>query len=265
MAAIYKITEERLGWRMEERRDADTIEIDLLELLGVLLGQIGLILGIGMFVALTAFAVSRYLITPIYESTTKIYILNKNENTTVTYSDVQLGSQLTKDYRELIGSRYVLEEVIQNLGLDLEYKELQRKVSVGTPEDTRVIYITVEDNDPIMAMHMANSVRETASRHIENVMDIDAVNVVETANMPTEKASPSCMRWTLIGGVLGCFAVCAVILVKYLMDDTIKSSEDIEKYLGLSTLALIPVQEDESDKAKRHRKKKASAKQQRRS
>ena len=82
----------------------------------------------------------------------------------------------------------VLEEVIQNLGLDLEYKELQRKVSVGTPEDTRVIYITVEDNDPIMAMHMANSVRETASRHIENVMDIDAVNVVETANMPTEKA-----------------------------------------------------------------------------
>ena len=92
-----------------------------------------------------------------------------------------------------------------------------------------------------------------------------AVNVVETANMPTEKASPSCMRWTLIGGVLGCFAVCAVILVKYLMDDTIKSSEDIEKYLGLSTLALIPVQEDESDKAKRHRKKKASAKQQRRS
>lgn len=251
--------------RMDERRDADTVEIDLLELMGVLWGQAWFILGIGLFVALAAFMVSRYLLVPTYESTTKIYILNKNENTTVTYSDVQLGSQLTKDYRELIGSRYVLEEVIQNLGLGLEYKELQRKVSVSTPEDTRVIYITVKDNDPVAAMNIANSVREMASRHIENVMDIDAVNVVETANMPTEKASPSCMRWTLIGGVLGCLAVCAVILVRYLLDDTVKSSEDIEKYLGLSTLALIPVQEDESGDAKRHRKKKASVKQQRRS
>ncbi len=249
---------------MEERRDADTIEIDLLELMSVLLGQVWLILGVGLFVALTAFAVSRYLVIPTYESTTKIYILNKNENTTVTYTDVQLGSQLTKDYRELIGSRYVLEEVIQNLGLDLEYVQLQKKVSVSTPEDTRVIYITVEDKDPVVAMNIANSVREAASRHIENVMDIDAVNVVETANMPTEKASPSCMRWTMIGGLLGCLAVCAIILIRYLLDDTIKSSEDVEKYLGLSTLALIPVQDDETDKAKRRKRQKASVKKERR-
>jgi len=100
---------------MEERRDADAIEIDLLELLGVLLGQIWLILGVGLMAALIGFAISRFVITPTYESTTKIYILNKNENTTVTYTDVQLGSQLTKDYAELISSRYVLEEVIQTL------------------------------------------------------------------------------------------------------------------------------------------------------
>lgn len=245
---------------MEEKRDADAIEIDLLELMSVLLGQIWLILGIGLFVALTAFAFSRYLVVPTYESTTKIYILNKNDNTTVTYTDVQLGSQLTKDYRELISSRYVLEEVIQNLGLNLEYNQLQEKVTVSTPEDTRVIYITVKDNDPVTAMNIANSVREAASRHIENVMDIDAVNVVETANMPTKKASPSCMKWTLIGGILGCLVVCAVLLVRFLLDDTIKSSEDVEKYLGLSTLALIPVQEDGTDKKKHRKKRKASVK-----
>lgn len=241
---------------MEEKRDADAIEIDLLELFSVLLGQIWLILGVGLMAALIAFAVSRFVITPTYESTTKIYILNKDENTTVTYTDVQLGSQLTKDYAELISSRYVLEEVIQSLGLDLEYEGLQDKVSVSTPEDTRVIYITVKDNDSVMAMNIANSVREAASRHIENVMDIDAVNVVETANMPMRQSAPSCMRWTLIGGILGCFLVCAVILVRFLMDDTIKSSEDVEKYLGLTTLALIPIQEDGTDKAKRKKKKK---------
>ncbi len=239
---------------MEERRDADAIEIDLLELLGVLLGQIWLILGVGLMAALIGFAISRFVITPTYESTTKIYILNKNENTTVTYTDVQLGSQLTKDYAELISSRYVLEEVIQTLELKMEYKDLQRKVSVRTPEDTRVIYITVKDNDQVMAMNIANSVREAASRHIENVMDIDAVNVVETANMPVEKASPSCMRWMLVGGALGCFFVCAFLLIRFLLDDTIKSSEDVEKYLGLTTLGLIPVREDGTEKAKRKKK-----------
>lgn len=241
---------------MEERKDADAIEIDLLELLGVLLGQVWLILGIGLMAALLAFAVSRFWVTPVYESTTKIYILNKDENTAVTYTDVQLGSQLTKDYAELIRSRYVLEEVIQSLRLGMGYKGLQGKVSISTPEGTRMVYITVKDNDPVMAMNIANSVREAASRHIENVMDIDAVNVVETANMPMQKSSPNCMRWTLIGGVLGCFLVCAVVLVRFLLDDTIKSSEDVERHLGLTTLALIPVQEDGADKKKKKKKKK---------
>ncbi|MCM1154943.1 MAG: Wzz/FepE/Etk N-terminal domain-containing protein [Roseburia sp.] len=240
---------------MEERRDAEAIEIDLLDLLGVLLGQIWLILGVGLMAALIAYALSRFVVAPTYESTTKIYILNKDENTSVTYSDVQLGSQLTKDYAELINSRYVLEEVIQSLGLGMTYKGLQGKVSVSTPDGTRVIYITVKDNDPVLAMNIANSVREAASRHIENVMDIDAVNVVETANMPTGKSAPNCTRRAFLGGVLGCFLVCAVILARALLDDTIKSSEDVEKYLGLTTLALIPVQEDGTEKLKRKKKK----------
>lgn len=244
---------------MEENRETGTVEIDLLEMISVLLGRFWLILGVGTLAALTAFLISRYLITPTYESTTKIYILNKNENTAVTYSDVQLGSQLTKDYRELIGSRYVLEEVIQNLGLALEYKDLQKKVSVNAQEDTRVISITVKDHDPAVAMTIADSVREAAGRHIEDVMDIDAVNMVEAANFPTEKASPSCARWTLFGGLLGCLAVCGVVLAGFLLDDTIKSSEDIEKYLELSTLALIPMRENPGKGGSRGRKKKKTS------
>ena len=241
---------------MENRTENDEIEIDLLEIFSILLSKLWLILSAGLFMALVCFAVSKFLLTPTYESTTKIYILNKTDNSSVTFSDVQMGTQLTKDYAELINSRYVLEEVIQKLSLPMEYKQLLNKVSVTTPSDTRIVSITVTDTDPVQAMHIANCIREAASDHIQNVMDIEAVNVVETANMPTEKAGPSVMKWTLIGGLLGVLLLCAIILVQYLLDDTIKSSEDVEKYLGLSTLALIPVAEDESTGKKKKKRKK---------
>lgn len=234
----------------------DVIEVDLLEMFNVLLGRFWFILGGGLLAAAIGFAVSMFVLTPTYESTTKIYILNKSENTTVTYSDVQMGTQLTKDYAELINSRYVLEEVINKLSLpETEYKDLLDQVSVHTPADTRIVSITVTDTNPQKAMEIANCIREVAGEHIQNVMDIDAVNVVEEANMPTVKAGPSVTKWTVFGGAAGVLLVCAVILVHYLLDDTIKTSEDVEKYLGLSTLALIPVAED-GDHVKQKTKRK---------
>lgn len=241
----------------------NVIEIDLLEVLGVLLQNIWLIISIGIFTALVGFIIARFMIAPYYDSTTKIYILNKTDNSSVTYSDVQIGTQLTKDYAELISSRYVLEEVISKLSLDMEYKELLEKIAVSTPTDTRIVSITVTDDDPVAAMNIANCVREVASDHIQNVMDIEAVNVVETANMPTRKAGPSGAKWTLISGLLGALAVSAFFLIRYLMDDTIKSSDDVEKYLGLGTLALIPMVEEQdkgSNLRRKSRKKKSTRK-----
>ena len=224
-----------------EKRNEDEIEIDLLEVMQVLLSKWWLILLIGITTALLGFAISFFLIKPTYESTTKIYILNKSDNQTVTYSDMQLGAQLTKDYSELINSRYVLEDVIQSLKLNLEYKALRNKVEVSSPTDTRIVAITVTDADPTVAMQIANAIRVSASKHISNVMDISAVNIVESANMPTEKSGPSLFKWTLIGGAAGVVLMCAIILIGYLLDDTIKTSEDVEKFLGLSTLASIPI------------------------
>lgn len=241
---------------MENQRNNDVIEIDLLELFHVLLGQMGLIISVGILTALIGFILSKFVMSPVYESTTKIYILNKTETASVTYSDVQMGTQLTKDYAQLISSRYVLEEVIQMLSLEAEYEDMLNKVSVDTPTDTRIVSITVKDHDPVQAMKIANCIRETASEHIQNVMDIEAVNVVETANMPTEKAGPKCTVWTLMGGIAGAALICVIVLVRYLLDDTIKSSEDVEKYLGLSTLALIPMASDDNSRNGRKTKKK---------
>lgn len=117
----------------------------------------------------------------------------------VTYSDLQAGTQLVKDYSELIKSRFVLEAVIEQLNLPLSYEQLSDKVTVSTPADTRVISIAVTDSNPVTAMKIANAIRETASTHIRNVMDIETVNIVETANVPTHKASPSARKNTGAG------------------------------------------------------------------
>ena len=245
------------GETMEKNRENDdVIEIELGEILHVLLRKAGWIILVGMITALSAFLISEFVMPPIYESTTKIYILNKQEGNAVTYSDVQIGTQLTKDYAELVKSRFVLEDVINQLKLDLTYEQLDKKLDITTPTDTRILAISVEDEDPVKAMCIANAIRETASVHITNVMDIKAVNVVEEANMPEEKAKPHVLQWTLIGGILGALLVCVIVLLRYLLDDTIKSSEDVERYLQLSTLALIPLAETkDGGKGKKSKKK----------
>ncbi|WP_026661623.1 YveK family protein [Butyrivibrio proteoclasticus] len=235
----------------------DVLEINLGELFAVLMGRAFLIISAGIFFALAGLFLSKFVIHPEYESTTKIYILNKEENQTVTYSDVQISTQLTQDYAELIKSRRVLEEVIQRLHLtDMEYKDLYDVLKVDTPSDTRIVAITVRDKDPLMAMKIANCIREVASEHITNVMDIDAINIAETANVPTDKASPSVARWTIISGFIGAVVVAFFAILGYLLDDSIKSNDDVERYLGLSTLALIPLTTDEMDKKKKKQKPK---------
>ncbi|MDE6603577.1 MAG: protein-tyrosine kinase [Lachnospiraceae bacterium] len=242
---------------MEDHRENNNeIELDLLEIVHVLLGRFWIILCAGVIAALAGFVVSAYVLAPVYESTTKIYILNKTDNTAVTYTDVQMGTQLTKDYAELINSRYVIQKVIDLLSLEgIEYEELMKKVSVDAPADTRIVSITVKHTDPALAMSIANGIREVAEEHIQNVMDLEAVNVVETANMPMEKSGPSILKWTLIGGMAGGFLACAAIVIIFLLDDTIKSSEDVEKYLGLSTLAMVPVISEDNTGRKIKRKK----------
>ena len=235
----------------------DIIEINLGELFSVLLGRAFLIISAGIFFGLAGLFVSKFVLHPVYDSTTKIYILNKEENQTVTYSDVQISTQLTQDYAELIKSRYVIEEVIQRLNLvDVDYEDLSKVLKVDTPSDTRIVAITARDEDPLMAMQIANCIREVASEHITNVMDIDAINVAETANVPTQKSGPSVMRWTIIAGFLGAVIIAFFAILEYLLDDTIKSNDDVERYLGLSTLALVPLTTEETDKKKSKKKDK---------
>ena len=229
------------------KRDSAVIEIDLGEIIGILIHRLWLIAIVAIGCAIAGFAFSKFVLPEQFKSTTKIYVLDKDStDSSNIYTDLQVGSQLTKDYAELIRSRYVLESVIDTLGIGdrYDYSDFLEKVSVYTPVDTRIVAITVTDTDPYTAQTMANYIREVSAEHIENVMDIDAVNVVEVANLPIEKSSPSCILWTLGGFLLGAVLVAALLIIHFLVDDTVKTSEDVERYLGISALGIIPFDEN---------------------
>ncbi len=241
----------------------DEIEIDLWELLDLLLHKLWIIIPTSMVTFVIGFCIAMFAITPMYESTTGIYVMSRQNSDTLSLSDTQLSSQLTRDYEELIQSRTVLESVITKTGIDETYKGLKDRVAISNVRDTRIIYITVTDASPETARMLADAIREEGARHIKDVTNVEAVNVVDEANLPTSPSSPSVAKWALIGGFIGALASMAVIIIRFLMDDTIKSSEDVEKYLGWSTLALIPMMYSDGQQGKGMelgKKKKSSSK-----
>ena len=232
-------------------------EIDLGEIVHLLLSKLWIIILSGVVFCLATVMGTMLLVTPKYESTTKIVVLSKQDSNTLTNQDMQISTSLTKDYVELIKSRTVTEGVIAQLGLDMTHEQLLKKLSVDTPTDTRVVSITIKDTDPYTAAEIANAVRDVASKHIQQVMDIKAVNVVETANIPDEPSSPSLLKSGVIGAALGILLSLAIVVIVYLMNDTVKTPEDVEKYLGLSVLGTIPYVFKLGKKSKKKKKRHA--------
>lgn len=226
-------------------------EIDLLELVRVIWSKKGYIILAAVIMGVLALAVSKLLLTPQYKSTTKMYVLAQQNSSTVTSSDLQASTQLSKDFAEIIQSREVLESVIDQLGLEISYEGLLGKMTVSTGSDTRIVAISVTDEEPETACRIADAIRETAATHIQKVMNMEAVNVVDKANVPKNPFSPNTKKNVLISTFLGAFLAIAVVVVIYLINDTIQTSEDVERYLGVSVLGTIPLAEGEQKSKKR--------------
>lgn len=237
----------------------DEVEIDIGHILSILWEKILVIIATGIIVGLAGFLVSKFLITPKYESETKLYVLNRANDSATTLSDVQLSTQLTKDYQILVTSAPVMNQVIKELGLNMKASELASTISVDTPSDTRVLQITVTSDDPKRAKDIADKVAQVSSKKICDIMKIEQVNVIEEGSMSEEPAVDTVQKWTLIGLALGIVLSCAVIIIRSMLDDTVKTTEDVEKYFDLSTLAVIPISEKMDDglgKNKKSRKTK---------
>lgn len=228
---------------MENQVREDEVEIDLLELFQVLLGKIGVIILALVIGAGLLFAGTNFLVTPQYSSTSMIYILTKTTSVT-SLADIQMGSQLTKDFAILTTSRPVVKNVIDELDLEYSYEEIVSKVTVDNPADTRYLRITVEDPDPELAAEMANAFADATADGVQDIMITDRPSIVERAVVPKMPSSPSLVKNTAIGGIIAALLVMAVIVVRYLLDDTIKTEEDVTKYLQLNTLAALPLDSD---------------------
>ena len=227
----------------------DEIEIDLLELFRALKKRIWVIFVVTLLCGGLAGAFSKFVITPKYTSTAMVYILSK-ETTLTSLADLQIGSQLTKDYAVIVTSRPVLEDVKEELNLDLTYEELKAKITINNPKDTRILSISATDPDPQMAKAIADSIANTSSEYIGDIMEMIPPKLIEAGVVPEEKTSPSNVKNAVIGAAIGFLGVCGIIIMEVLLNDTIRTEDDVEHYLKLSVLAIVPERKGEEKEDK---------------
>ena len=243
-----------------KKTDDEEIEIDIRALFLLLWKKIIIIIMVGIVCAIAAYLLTLFFIPPKYESETKLYVINRANDDSTTLSDLQVSTQLTKDYQILVKSTPVMEQVIKKLGLDMTSEELAKTITVTTVTDTRILQIDVTNQDPYMAKKIVDTVATVSADRICEIMDIDKVNVIEEGQVATKPVSSNRVRNVAIGGIIGVVLTCLIIVLRSIMDDTIKTSDDVERYLGISTLAIIPICEELDDGTRSNSKKKRKKK-----
>jgi len=233
----------------------DDVEINLIDLFFYLKKRIVIIVAAVLAAAAIGFVVTQLFVAPEYTASARMYVLNRSDETNVVYSDFQTSTQLLNDYKVLITGRNVTDEVIRDLGLNMSSGQLADAITVTSPDNTRIVQIDVIDTDPKRAADIANAVYETAAEQIQNIMDVDAVSLVYSAKVPKSPSSPNVLRNTIIAAAFGFVAAVGVLIVIYILDDTIRTEEDVERYLGLGTLGVIPISQELGTKNKAKKRK----------
>ena len=225
-----------------KNQDNQTVEIDVLSLVKTLWRRKFLIVVTAFAMAIVALGYSAFIIKPNYTSTTRIYVVNRqaNENSTLTNQDLQAGTYLVKDYKEIILSQDVLAKVIDDLKLNVQPSALAKKINVTVPTDTRIVSIAVSDGDAKEAARIANSLRQIAAEKIIAVTKVSDVTTLEEAEVPNSPSSPNIRRNTFIGFLAGGVLISVVILVVEVLDDRVKKPEDVEESLGITLLGVVP-------------------------
>lgn len=220
--------------------DNASIEIDILYLLRKLWSKKFFIIFVGLLVGTIALLGSVFFIKPKYTSTTRIYVVSRSSDTALTNQDLQAGSYLVNDYKEVITSSEVLSSVIDQEKLSMSAGQLSGEIAVNIPTDTRVISISVTDTDAQRACDIANTVREVAAEKIKVVTKVDDVTTLESATKPSHPSSPNVKKNAAIGALAGVSLAVVGILVAEVLDDRVRRPEDIEEVLGMTLLGVVP-------------------------
>ncbi len=225
-----------------QKNESSEVEIDLFELLGEIKNNIIYVIIAAVVFAVGAFIYTRFLIKPVYTARSSIYVVSASANSALDLSDLNFGTSLTKDYAKLVTSRTMLENVLDETGDALSPSQLRGMVSIGNDTGTRILEFSVTSRDPVQAMRLANSFSKQALIFLPDVMGIkdNPPTIIDPAILPTSPSNIATRRNVVIGFILGVVRAAAVIIIRYLRKDTFATPDDIEKYLGIVPLAVVP-------------------------
>lgn len=224
----------------------DEVEIDLKELFFELLNNWVMIAISTVLVAMIAFCISKFIIVPQYQSTSELYVVG-SANSIASLVDLQTGANLTNDYIVVVKGRPILEQVIENLELDETYQALSGKVTLNNPSNSRILQITVTDEDPNRAKAIADEIAVVSSDYIKTMMNQEKPTIISYGYADGAPVSPNIMMNTVLGAAIGAFLAMAIVIISYLLNDTIMSAEDIEHKLGMNVLGTLPLEQEEYD------------------
>jgi len=220
-------------------------ELDLRDLWHMVANRWQFIVVIPLVAMLISAVVSIFFITPQYQSSATLLVLKQQPEQSLQYSDLQISRQLVQTYREIARSRRVLDSVIDNLKLDYSYGQLREKVEVTSVRDTEVIHITVTDPNPRLARRIANQVADSFKAQTEEIMQLESVTILDYAVIPSRPVSPRIPLNIAIALVVGLMVAAGLVFLLEYLDNTVKTPEDVQEFLGLPVLGIIPYMEEE--------------------
>lgn len=226
------------------------IEFDLIDLLLYMKKRLWIIILTVVIFTLAGYVGSKMLLTPEYTASARMQVIYKVQNTDdkdvldQSYTQQLMAGQLRNDCVELLGDIAVTQSVVDNLQLNSSAAGLSSRLNIKAVDNTRVISLSIVDTNPQRAAQILNEVCNEGEKKIEEIFNAEVLEVVHYAEVPGSPSSPSPKRNATVAAILGLVAAVSVMVVIFLMDDSIRNETDIEHYLGLSTLAEIPVSEE---------------------
>lgn len=215
---------------------------DLNALFRLFLRKLWLIVATALLFSCSAFLACKYLINPSYRSDTTLYIgKDLSSDTSLEYNDLLIGSQLVEDYRELIKSRLVVNEVMSELNISgVSAEAFSSKINVSLKNNTRIIQISAFNSSPETARTIADKVTDVFVEKVDEIMQVDFVKVIDRAETPQAPVAPNKALYTAGGFILGAALCFCIIFLADFFDNSVKTAEDVDELLKLPVIGAIP-------------------------
>ena len=216
--------------------------IDMKKILNIILSKKIFIALIILLSLVVGYFYSYYYKKPQYNSSVTVLLTGDEAQgeKQVTQTDLNLNSGLISTYGSIAKSANVLSKVIENLGLDISVQNLQKNLTVAEIKNTQFLKITVENSNPETAMKIANEISKVFVEQIKTIYNIQNINIIDTAEISNTPCNINHIKDMAIALMAGIFASGVLILILYILDDTIKSEKDIPVNLKLETIGTIP-------------------------